>query len=271
MLEQLGWVGGIAFESFGVRLGVRVNSLDLLDRVRECLPPGWQPTSSGDVEHLFSLRVGAPGPLPELRSYGFLHGDRTLLGQSMDLSYLLHLLESEIQLYIAEWAPGHIFVHAGVVGHRGQALLLPGRSFAGKSTLVAELLRAGAPYYSDEYAVLNPDGRVLPYPRRLALRDATTGTRTRCAPGELGSQPGTEPTPIGLVVLAHYRAGASWRPRSLSRARTVLEVMEHAVPARRRPRATLTAIEAAVRGATCLKGVRGEARETAAALLHNAF
>ena len=36
---------------------------------------------------------------------------------------------------------------------RGRAIVIPGRTFSGKSTLVAELVRAGATYYSDEYAV----------------------------------------------------------------------------------------------------------------------
>src|SRR5277367_3536052 len=42
-------------------------------------------------------------------------------------------------------------VHAGAVLWRGRALLLPGGTHAGKSSLVTELLRRGATYYSDEY------------------------------------------------------------------------------------------------------------------------
>jgi hypothetical protein len=33
-------------------------------------------------------------------------------------------------------------------------------SYSGKTTLVSELIRAGATYYSDEYAVIDERGRV---------------------------------------------------------------------------------------------------------------
>ena len=66
---------------------------------------------------------------------------------------------------------GIAVVHGGVVGHDGRAILLPGPTGAGKSTLVAELVRRGALYFSDEYALIDGAGRVHPYPRPLLLRD----------------------------------------------------------------------------------------------------
>jgi hypothetical protein len=36
--------------------------------------------------------------------------------------------------------------------------VLPGRSFAGKTTLVAALVQVGAEYWSDEYPVLDAEG-----------------------------------------------------------------------------------------------------------------
>jgi len=78
--------------------------------------------------------------------------------------------ETDLQLYVAEMAPRRLFVHAGVVGWRGQAIIIPGRTFTGKTTLVAALVKAGATYYSDEYAVLDVRGRVHPYARPLGIR-----------------------------------------------------------------------------------------------------
>ena len=60
-------------------------------------------------------------------------------------------------------------VHAGAVLWGERALLLPGVTHAGKSSLVAELLRRGATYFSDEYALIDSEGRVHPYPRPLLL------------------------------------------------------------------------------------------------------
>ena len=65
-----------------------------------------------------------------------------------------------------------VFLHAGVIGWRDRAFVFPGPSFAGKSTLIAELVRAGATYYSDEYAVVDEDGRVHPYARALQMRQS---------------------------------------------------------------------------------------------------
>jgi len=48
---------------------------------------------------------------------------------------------------------------------------LPGGTHAGKSALVAELLRCGAVYLSDEYALIDDRGRAQAYPRPLLLRN----------------------------------------------------------------------------------------------------
>src|SRR5205085_12389371 len=107
------------------------------------------------------------------------------------------------------------FVHAGVVGWNGRAIILPGKSMSGKSTLVAALVRAGATYYSDEYAVFDAQGRIHPYARPLSLRGEEGAPAKRCPAQELGGTPGNGPLRVGLVAAADYRPGASWRPRPL--------------------------------------------------------
>ena len=79
----------------------------------------------------------------------------------------LILLGGHMMIHVAEHAPEYVFLHAGVVAWEDRALLLPGQSHAGKSTLVAELVRAGATYYSDEFALLDSQGRV----HRIYTRD----------------------------------------------------------------------------------------------------
>ena len=112
--------------------------------------------------------------------------------------------------YVAEEARRGVFVHAGVVGWKGRALVLPGKSGAGKTTLVAELIRAGATYYSDEYAVLDERGRVHPYARPLAVRVDGRRQRRRY-PGVVRRPPGHTP--------AARRAGRR-EPLSIRRAGT---------------------------------------------------
>src|SRR5262245_46255440 len=136
-IDRLGWTDGIAFRSYGLTIGVRVNDARVMDRVRACLPPGWEPAPSPYVDHLLSLRIGEESGRANVRHYNLLYGGLARLARTMDLEDLFQALENELQLYIAEWAADRVFVHAGVVGWKGQAIVIPGRSLAGKSTLVA--------------------------------------------------------------------------------------------------------------------------------------
>jgi hypothetical protein len=173
-----------------------------------------------------------------------------------------------LRRHIAENAPDHIFVHAGVVAHRGRAILVPGLSFSGKTTLVIALVRGGATYYSDEYALLDLNGMVHPYPKPLSIRLAGDGGRqTEHHVSQLGGSAGTDPVPVGLVVSTQYRVDAQWRPVELSPSEAVLEVMPHVFPIADRLQASLAALGHAFAGVRTLKGDRGEADELAAELL----
>lgn len=137
---------------------------------------------------------------------------------------------------------------------------------SGKTSLVVELIRAGARYYSDEYAVLDGSGRVHPFARPLAVR-TEGGRRERHGPEMMGARVGRRPLPVHLVVASRYRAGARWRPRVLSAGEGALALLANAVAARRAPARVVAALQAVVARAQILRGVRGEARETARALL----
>ncbi len=132
--------------SHGTRVGIRTDTPGLLERAQEILPPGWAPSSVTKVRRLYSLLVGK-GLRPGDRRFHLLYMNAFLLARSPDLDDVLHRLESDVQLYVAERARGKVFVHARVVAWNGKAILLPGRTFSGKTTLVAGLLRAGATYY----------------------------------------------------------------------------------------------------------------------------
>jgi hypothetical protein len=188
--------------------------------------------------------------------------------KSLEIEEVLHAFESHSQLYIAEWAPRRVFVHAGVVGWKGQAILMPGRSFAGKTSLVAEFVRAGATYYSDEYAVLDAQGRVHPYSRPLAIRPSEGGVSKKHGVEELGGLAGTLPLPVGLVLVSNYKAGSKWRPRHLSAGKGALALLDNTISIRRQPEAAFDVMERVVSRAHVLKGARGEARETVRSILN---
>jgi hypothetical protein len=258
-LDRLRWAGGIAFRAFGCRVGIRVNDPGILDRVRALLPPGWKPVTSSIVDQLFSLIVGGHGR-GGTRRFNIAYAGDAQIARSLDLDETLRVLEIGLDYHIAEFAPRRIFVHAGVVGWDGQAILIPGRSWTGKTTLVESFLKAGATYYSDEFAVLDERGRVHPYPIPLATRKNGRGHATVKKLAEaLGGRVGRRPLPVGLVIVTRYRRGARWRPRQLGGGKALLELLNHTIPARRRPRQVLDVLSKVVAGATTLKGVRGGA------------
>lgn len=266
-IDRLGWAAGLCFQSYGVRVGIRVNQPEFLDRLRRVLPPGWKEIPSPLVNRIYSLVVGSNGTETRLRRFHVLYAGVGRLARTMELQEALDTLEADLQLYVASAARDRVFVHAGAVGWRGRAVILPGRSWAGKTSLVAALLRVGATYYSDEYAVLDARGRVHPYPRPLGIRGGVDMRPERYPAEALGGVPGVEPLPVGLVALSEYRPGARWRPRPLSPGNAILELLANTVPARRRPKGALAALHQVVRQAPTVKGNRGEAEQVAAAIL----
>lgn len=268
-VDRLEWADGITFSSYGVRLGIRVNDPQVLDRVRKYLPPGIKPSSSPVVDRLFSLLVGGSGSRPGVRRFNLLYENHVRIARVLDLEQVFETLESSLRLYVAETARRRLFVHAGVVGWRGKAIVIPGRSFSGKTTLVAELVRAGATYYSDEYAVFDAKGRVYPFPKPLSIRLSGEIEQQEVPVEELGGRAGVKPLPVGLVLMSRYRPGARWRPRQLSAGVGALELLSNTVAARKEPAKALNTLEQVVSGAPVLKGVRGEASEVARAILEN--
>ena len=270
-IDRLAWQAGTCFEAYGLRVGVRFNDPALLEQLGPHLPPGWRPCVSPEVDQIFSVWVSRRGARAGTVGRVYAGGQRRALaknpGQALDR------LESEIRQRVAAAARGRTFVHAGVVGWRGQAILVPGRSRSGKTTLVAELVESGAVYYSDEFAVLDRHGRVHPFAKSLSIREGGCTrhevVRRRHAE-EIGGSCGEGPLPVGLVVLTSHRPGAEWRPATLTRGQAVLEMLAHTVPARLRPEASLAALERAVACATVLRGERGAASEVAARLLRQA-
>jgi hypothetical protein len=257
---ELTWV------SYGLRIGLRVDDPEARDHLMTRLPPGQIVPPSPLVERSYSLRripaedgAGEPGPWE-------LCVDGQGLAREHDLETVADALGSDVQLFVAEMAQARVFVHAGAVGWQGQAIIVPGPSLSGKTTLVTALVRAGATYYSDEYAVLDAEGRVHPYPGPLSIRQPDGGRR-RWPVEALGGRRGLGALPVGVVVVSEYRAGARWQPRRLSAGSGALAILENTVSARRQPEVALATLRKVVVNAEIWEGVRGEADAMVQSLL----
>lgn len=220
------------------------------------------------MQRLYSLVVAQNNQRAGLRRMHILYADSERIARHTELAQVLATLETDLHRYVAEASPDMTFLHAGVVGWQGRAILLPGRSLSGKTTLVREMLRFGATYYSDEFAVVDDSGKVHPFPRPLGIREDSTYAQTKYSAETLGASSGVKPLPLGAVVISKYKPGARWRPAPLSNGRGALELMAGSIAVRNRPQHTLRRIQKLVRNAVFVKGTRGEAREAAAAILN---
>jgi len=218
------------------------------------LPPGWQPA-----------RIDGPAVDVEVRrasdDWAVVVDDDTVV-RATDPDGAVRALDAQLRATIALHAPGHVFVHAGVVALGSRAIVLPGSSLAGKTTLVAALIRRGAAYYSDEFAVLDADGLVYPYAKPLSIR-GPDGRATRTPAAALGAVSAGEPAPIGMIAVTAYRPGSDWAPQPISAGAAMLELLQNAIPARTRPEQTMACARAAVSGAEAWSTARGEAEQAA--------
>jgi hypothetical protein len=249
----------IPFEAYGTELRICTNSPELLARIEPMLPPQSRRRPRSSSQHRLGL-------LEEENDVHSIYSDAICIHDAPGREYALMMMDAQIQGYVALEAPDYVFVHAGVVADGDRAIVMPGTSFAGKTTLVHALVEAGALYFSDEFAVIDENGLVHPYPKPLSIRQDRAPTVDHPVE-ELGGTAGLGPLPVGMVIATRYRPGSSWQPSEVTGAAAALLLLEHAVPAQTRPEQTMRHIARAIAGATTLQSERGEADELARVLL----
>jgi hypothetical protein len=156
---------------------------------------------------------------------------------------------------VAESSPDAVFVHAGAVAVDGRGIVLPGPSGAGKSTLTEALVRRGAEYFSDEFAVIGDGGLLWPLPSWLSLRlpggdrfvdPATVGTVAR------------EPVPVAVVALAVYEGDRPVAVEAFEGGGAVLAVLGHTLSLRTHPASTMRRVRELAERAQVVSMERGE-------------
>jgi len=267
-IDRLGWAAGFSIRSFGVKIGFRVNDPSLLPRLHDLLPPGASISKDEVVDHLCSVRVAGTDQRKGTRAFHLAYAGIPRIARSLDLVEVLDEVEGNVRLVVAALAQRRLFVHAAALGWRDRAILVPGRSHSGKSTLTEALVRAGATYYSDEYAVLDASGRVHPFAAPLSLRQEGSPRPRKIPAHALGGKVGRKPLTVGLVLSTRYRPGTKrWRPRPLSTGETAMELFGHTVAAQRLGGKALGILKQASLTATGLRGARGDAAEAANEIL----
>ena len=188
------------------------------------------------------------------------------LGASDSELKAFRFFDSILRVSVGECAPERVFLHAGVVGWRGRAIVMPADSFRGKSTLVTELVRSGAEYYSDDFAVLDRDARVHPFPRRISMRSEDFKTY-ELGIDELGGKTGTRPIEIGLILLTGYEPDAKFTPIIETAGNGILKLIPFTLSIRKQPDFAMGVLHKAASHAIIASSLRGSAERFVKTLL----
>lgn len=164
------------------------------------LPVKWTEITERETAHKFQINKNyKTGKI-------IVSKDDELIVESSGLTNVFDLLISKIRLTIAEFAEGIAFLHAGVVGWKNRAIIIPGKSFAGKTTLVAEFAKNGCDYFSDEYALIDTKGLVHPFPKKLSMRGIIDDYQQVDLDVEkFGGKTTRKPYPVGWLLIAEYK------------------------------------------------------------------
>jgi hypothetical protein len=247
---------GLSIISYGAIARVELSDPLLIEELRGFLPSHVAISeSSSDGPPDVTLISSSAAP-----RYWVRLGERTI-GWSDEINMGLWWVANAVGYLIATRAE-MTFVHAGVVEVGGSAVILPGRSRWGKSSLVAALVDRGCGYLSDEYAVLSADGMVHPFAVPIRLR-SDLGAKHWLPP----SRGGSEGLSCKAVIVTRFREGVSWTPSPMSPGLIAMRILRHSMAARERPDLALQAVTALARSVKGFESPRGEAGSTADAIL----
>ena len=252
-----------AFESYGVFIKITSNSADAIRKAEEVarisLLGDVTPVTDADFDHVFELDVDETG-----RHYMVQNGESLSHTDNEKSHY--KFFDSILRVAIGEHAVGRVFLHAGVVGWRGKAIVMPADSFQGKSTLVSELVKLGAEYYSDEFAILDAEGLVHPFARTINRRTEDFQAYELTVE-DLGGKYGKVPIPVGLVLLTGYEKGATWNPEILTPGNGLLKIIPYTLSIRFRTEFSMQVLHNITSRAIIAFGTRGSAETFAKRLL----
>jgi hypothetical protein len=248
----------------GVEIVVQSVCSDAIAKLRKklsiILPIEWSEIFKKQIRHRFYLIKEKNS-----RKKFTVYKNEELLAEKISLEEVFNTLETQIRMTIAEFSEKFVFLHAGVVSWQGSAIVIPGKSFSGKTTLVAELVKRNCEYLSDEYAVIDKKGFVHPFPKKLSLRGIIDDYRqVDFDVEELGGKAAKTPIPIGFLLLTKYQKHVK-KPKIKrhSTGEGVMASVANSISVRQNPRFVLEIISDIANRAIILEAKRGEASEFA--------
>src|SRR3981081_1401736 len=101
-LDRLVWAAGISFISFGLRVGVRVSSAELLEPVLAHAPTGWKAARSPCGDLLYSYIAGSTRLGANVRPLHLLYANTERLVRTGNPGALFEVIEPDLASYGAQ-------------------------------------------------------------------------------------------------------------------------------------------------------------------------
>ncbi len=201
-------------------------------------------------------------------------------------SHALGMLLWHINREAVSRSPDLVRVHAAVAARGDSAVLLPAEMEAGKTTLVAGLVRRGLSYLSDEVAAVEPHSlRVRAYPKALAIDPGSWSVLADLRPtleegmeaflppqwlvpaNDIRAEAVTASATPRLLIAPRYEEGAATRLEPIPRADALLLTAAATFELSEHPRRDLETLAAVLRGCDCYRLVVGDLEAACDAVL----
>jgi hypothetical protein len=223
--------------------------------------------TSGAPDVWYSIVDGLPGRRPHA-----LYLDDRRLTHPQDASVVLEYLTWHVNQAAIRHGHDHVLVHAAVAAREGAGVVLAAAMDAGKTTLVAGLIRHGYDYVTDEAAAIHPDSlHISPFPKPLAIGhgsqpvladlepdvDMTTrpylAVQWQVAPRRVHSERLDGPVRPAVLILPQYSAGAPTRLEPIGRVEALLAVLQQTFTFTASPQRDLQVLARFVQGVHCFR------------------
>jgi hypothetical protein len=209
-----------------------------------------------------------------------LHVDDAWIGDIERPSWLLSYLTWHVNREVVARSTNWVLVHAAAASCDGIGVLLPARPEAGKTTLVAGLIRAGFDYLTDEAAAINADTlNIDPYPKPLSIDRGAwavlggavsqpNGVADRFFVGQRQVNPCSirensisDSVVPSLVVFPEYVEGSPTVLEPLSGTQGLLRLLQNTFDFARNGPRNLSVLAELVRQSACYRLVNGDLGE----------
>ena len=270
-LEQIEWAHtSRTFQALGHRFAFRSTDPEMGRFVDElygsCAIPGEPATWYSIVHSISGTR--------EL----YVDGER-LVGMDR-ASRLVRYITWHVNHEVIKRTSDLVLLHAAAAAQNGVGVILPGVPEAGKTTLVAGLVRSGFQYLTDEAAAIDPATlEIEPYPKPLTIDQGSWPVLSDLAPAGAGEADGyhgdqwhVRPQAIrldaisgrvsaDLIIFPRFESGASTVLEPVRRPEVLIGLLRQTFRLHDRGRRNLETLAAVVRPATCYRLTSGDLDE----------